>query len=360
MTMKARKKITSLALAVAMLTSLSSPIHATGEGETEGTNELVDTITEPEALETVTFLVEDVFSVALPVISRNSTVFDFIMDPQSVIEKTDAARYEEGTHFEWNTLYFANTNEDGSLRGYSGMSDPLTITNRSSMAVDVTLEAWLDLPEGVTLSADPLFEGDTSPSIYLALTDGWNTFPITYDGALLTVAVPADWGAYEIVGDAEQGFYYALTEEAQSEDYDGFPTYSFALVGACNPNGDWLELAHITPTVTVQWTVTPQQTEPTFIDVVVPPEQEPIEEPEQKPAQQPEEEYPEQEPDGEEPEDEVPDEKPEQEQEPVADPEPEEPEEEQEPAEEPESEPEPEQGEEPIEEPEQRKNAGLH
>lgn len=346
MTIKARKKITSLALAVAMLTSLSSPIHATGEGETEGTDEPVDTITANEQLETVTFLVEDVFSVALPVISRHSTVFDFIMDPQSVIEKTDAARYEEGTHFEWNTLYFANTNEDGSLRGYSGMSDPLTITNRSSMAVDVTLEAWLDLPEGVTLSADPFFEGDTSPSIYLALTDGWNTFPITYDGALLTVTVPADWGAYEIVGDTEQGFYYALTEEAQSEDYDGFPTYSFQLVGACNPNGDWHELENIMPTVTVLWTVTPQQTEPTRIDVVVPPEQEPEDE---EPGQEPEDEELEQEPEQE------PVEEPESEQEPEQEEPHEDPNEEieQEPEEPPEQEPE-------EEEPEQRKTAGLH
>lgn len=258
-----RRKIAALVMAIAMLLGLSSPIYATEE-------EFPD-------VETQTFVVNDVFSVALPVISRNSTVFDFIMDPQSVIEKTGAARYEPGTHFEWNTLYFANTNEDGSLRGYSGMSDPLTITNRSSMAVDVTLEAWLDLPEGVTLSADPFFEGETSPSIYLALTDGWNTVPITSIGALLTMTVPGAPDAYELVYDIlddTQVYYYELTEEAMSEYYDGFPTYSFALVGACNPNADWEGLEWITPSVTVMWTVTPGQTEPLIITLPAQPEPE--------------------------------------------------------------------------------------
>lgn len=246
--MTTQKKIAALVLAATMLFNLSSPIHATEE------------IDEPE---TFTFVVDDVFSVALPVISRNSTVFDFIMDPQSVIEKTGAARYASGTYFEWNTLYFANTNENGSLRGYSGTSDPLTITNYSSMAVDVTLEAWLDLPYGVTLSSDPFFEGDSSPSIYLALTDGQNTVPITSTGAVMTISVPAASDAYELVyeilGDTEVRYYYALTDEAQSEDYDGFPTHSFRLVGACNPNADWEGLENIAPTVTVQWMVTPPQ-----------------------------------------------------------------------------------------------------
>lgn len=237
-----------------MMLSLSTPIRATEEGS---------------EVETFTFLVNDVFSVALPIISRNCTVFDFIMDPQRVIEKSNAAWYEEGTFFEWNTLYFANMNEDGSLRGYSGTSDPLTVTNRSSMAVDVTLEAWLDLPAGVTLSCDPNFEGETSPSIYLALTDGRNTVPITYNGALLTVTVPAASDAYELVydimDDTRVQYYYTLTEQAMNEDYDGFPTYSFRLVGACNPNGNWEGLEQIQPTVTVRWTVIPQQSPPIII-----------------------------------------------------------------------------------------------
>ena len=266
--MKTRKRIAALVSALTVLFSLSSPIHATGE------NNDVDTIS---------FVVSDVFSVALPVISRNSTVFDFIMDPQSVIEKTNAVRYEEGTHFEWNTLYFANMNEDGTLRGYSGMSDPLTITNRSTMGVDVTLEAWLDLPESVTVSSDPYFEGNTSPSIYLALTDGRITVPITSDGARFTVPVPAAQDAYELVyeiaedtsydpiygimNDTQVYYYYTLTEEAMSEYYDGFPTYSFALVGACNPNADWEGLEWIMPTVTVMWTVEPGQSDPVNINI---------------------------------------------------------------------------------------------
>lgn len=273
--MKTRKRIAALVSALTVLFSLSSPIHATGE------NNDVDTIS---------FVVSDVFSVALPVISRNSTVFDFIMDPQSVIEKTGAARYDEGTHFEWNTLYFANINEDGSLRGYSGMSDPLTITNRSTMAVDVTLEACLILPSGITLSSDPYFEDDPSANIYLALTDGRITVPITSDGAMLTVPVPAAQDAYDLVyeivddvtydpvygitHDTHGVYYYSMTDEAMSEYYDGFPTYSFALVGACNPNANWNGLEDFTPTVIVQWTVRPQDAEPLIITTEVPVEPE--------------------------------------------------------------------------------------
>ena len=259
--MTARQKITSLVLAIMLLLSL--PIYATGDNE------------EPE---TFTVVVNDIFSVALPVISRNCTVFDFIMDPQGMIEKTDAARYAEGINFRWNTLYFANLNEDGTIEGYSGMSDPLTITNRSTMSVEVTLEAWLTLPDGVVLVDEPTFEGDTTASLYMALTDGRNVYPITENGTRVTVSLPAALDAYELVydiisdtsvytlGDPVYGtssdtrviYYYTLSEQAMRAGYDGFPTYSFCLIGACNPNGNWEGLENITPNVTVQWTVTPK------------------------------------------------------------------------------------------------------
>ena len=105
------------------------------------------------------------------------------------------------------------------------------------------------MSESSTFDAD-----DTSPSIYLALTDGTNTIPITSEDAVINAVIDAPEDAYETVWDGEKNVY-ELTDAAKEDDYDGFQTYSFWLTGACNANAGWSKVEGQIPEVCVVWEV---------------------------------------------------------------------------------------------------------
>lgn len=174
----------------------------------------------------------DVFQVVLP--ANVDHVFDFIMDPQKLIDKTDAQAYD-GSQFEEDaTLFFKRSDED-SDEEYSSVSDALTIINKGSVDVDVRLTASIspDSVKGIRLSDDPKFKDSTDASLYLALTDGENIVPIG----------------------SEEGAVIEATISGISEEDEEYNEYSFQLTGAVNMNGDWSELTDIVPEVTVTWEV---------------------------------------------------------------------------------------------------------
>ena len=241
--MKNYKKIAAGLLAATMVVS-SSMVAFADEGSTTGAGELEGTVS------------TDVFKVALPVIPEDGsdTTFDFVLDPEGLIKATSAEKYN-GAAFGDGTLFFANapTTEDGKV-AYSNTSDALTITNYSSIAVDVSLSAAVSNAEGITLTEDSTFADDTSASIYLAITDGTNTAAITDDGASVNTQMDAAGeGAYSVEWNSTDGKY-----EYKLDDTDAtlFSTYSFQLTGASNSAGDWSGLADIAPSVEVVWNVT--------------------------------------------------------------------------------------------------------
>lgn len=152
-------------------------------------------------------------------------VFDFIMDPQKLIEKTEAAAYDGGLFEEGATLFFRRS--DGKTdKEYSSSSDALTIVNKGRLPVEVTLDARLlaESVHGLTICDDCEFGEDPGPALYLALTDGEQTVPIDLtEGASITAVVEGE--------------------------------YSFWLTGAVNENGDWSEMNEAQPKVTVTWKV---------------------------------------------------------------------------------------------------------
>ncbi len=243
--MKNYKKIAAGLLAATMVVS-SSMVAFADEGSTTGAGELEGTVS------------TDVFNVALPVIPEDGsdTTFDFILDPEGLIKATNAEKYESATFGE-GTLFFANEskdNEGNSFYTYSNTSDALTITNYSSIAVDVSLSAAVSEAEDITLTKDSTFKDDTSASIYLAITDGTNTEAITDDGASVNTKMDAAGeGAYSIEWNSEEEKYEYQLDETNDEL---FSTYSFQLTGASNSAGDWSGLADIAPSVEVVWNVT--------------------------------------------------------------------------------------------------------
>lgn len=239
----------------------------TGTEVEESTETETDSATATEETETADVLSEedpdssvpaDVFKVILPTIPEDDTTFDYILDPQGLIELTDAKKYggTDEVAFEHDkTLYFKTSKSDDGRPVYDNVSNALTVTNMSSREVQITVKATITSSEGITMSESSTFDADdTSPSIYLALTDGTNTIPITSEDAVINAVIDAPEDAYETVWDGEKNVY-ELTDAAKEDDYDGFQTYSFWLTGACNANADWSKVEGQIPEVCVVWEV---------------------------------------------------------------------------------------------------------
>lgn len=210
----------------------------------------IDTVTLPTEV-----YGEDVISVALPAISEEEgSPFDFMIDPQGLIYETDAARYGGGKVEEGATLLFRN--QDGEY-DFSKRSDRLTVRNQSNVAVIVTITASIgDLGE-IEMLGSPDFEDSEDCSIYLAIVDDeGNERPVSEDGEV-SVSIEmrkAPDNAYVYRIDEETGDYsYELTTSPEEVDFD---SYSFGLVGYCNPNGNWQDIS-VHPRVTVTWRVEP-------------------------------------------------------------------------------------------------------
>ncbi len=246
-------------------TEMESEENTETETETESETQ-TESATTSEETETQTETEEapdssvpaDVFKVILPTIPEDDTTFDYILDPQGLIELTDAKKYggTDEVAFEHDkTLYFKTSRTEDGRPVYDNVSNALTVTNMSSREVKITVKATIANSESITMSESSTFDADdTSTSIYLALTDGTNTIPITSDAAVLNAVINAPEDAYETVWDGEKNVY-ELTDTAKKEDYDGFQKYSFWLTGACNANADWSNVEGQIPEVFVVWEV---------------------------------------------------------------------------------------------------------
>lgn len=170
---------------------------------------------------------DDVITISMPVVSESDTsVFDFILDPQELLYSTDAVRYGGGTVEKGAALLFHN--KEGEY-DFSEYSDWLTVTNQGTVPVLVTITAQISGLEEIRLVEDADFSEDTDPAIYLAIVDNRGTVqPLSADGQA-AICLELDM------------------------DYD---TYSFGLTGACNANAQWQDIS-VYPTIKVTWYVEP-------------------------------------------------------------------------------------------------------
>lgn len=239
------KKILAGILATTMVAGSSFTVFADQSGSTSGVGSL-DIVEKSK-----------VFKVVLPTVPEGGdTRFDYILDPTSVITKTDAAKYDGATFASGKTVYFKNAPASETAKAsYSENSDKLTITNKSTVDVDVTVEASVSAVSGITMVSSGTFGGDsdTTASLYLALVDAEatpNTSAITTaQAAKLTKTIAGNETAYEpkyIDGK------YVMVEKENPGTYN---EYSFGLTGACNPKGVWTGLTDNPPVVDLVWTV---------------------------------------------------------------------------------------------------------
>ena len=207
---------------------------------------------------------DDVVSMSIPVVSDSETsVFDFILDPQRLLYRTDAARYGGGVVEEDAPLLFYNKEGDYN---FSHHSDWLTVTNRSTVPVQVTITAQVTDIGDIKLVESADFAESTDPDVYLAIVDDQgNIQPLSADGQASV--------SFEMDAAPENTYVFRLDEETHTYQYGmsmdpasiNFDTYSFGLVGACNSDAEWQNIS-VHPMIAVTW----------YVEPIIPEEQEEV------------------------------------------------------------------------------------
>ncbi len=195
----------------------------------------------------------DVYQVVLPTVSNHS--FDFIIDPQKLINQTEGAGYG-GKTFEKNATLFFRRTDSGKKEDYSSISNPITIINRGSKSINVSLNVSMSPSslEGIRMTKDIEFRGDNSASLYMAVTDGENIMPVGTDGINInTTLEAAPKEAFEYGYNIEKARYtYTLKKNLDSSI---FSTRSFRITGAANGKGDWSKLKEASPKIMISWKI---------------------------------------------------------------------------------------------------------
>lgn len=208
----------------------------------------------------------DVFRVELPVVSAGDvkTAFDFIMDPQNLIEQTEGARYVSGqgirnistNKFDYGTLYFANTSSNGDVLKLSPSSNELKITNKGTMDVNVKLTAKVVSLNDVKLVNTSTISAGAEPSVYLALSGNGTQKAISENGVEMEAVISGNDDAYAISWNTAEEKYEKVASANST-----FASFDFALTGASG--GDvkkWLAIEDdiAGAQVNVTWMVTPE------------------------------------------------------------------------------------------------------
>jgi hypothetical protein len=157
---------------------------------------------------------------------------------------------------------------------YDVKSQVLTAENKSSVEVNITLQASVTVPttnSAVTfVTGNAWTSSDTGLEIYLAVAEvsgdaivsekaiaekSGNTYATTVTSSLIA------FNAYETVYNASNGKYeYVIATDAATRV--SADTYSFCLTGACNSGADWSGYTKgADPVISIVWKVEMEGTE---------------------------------------------------------------------------------------------------
>lgn len=184
---------------------------------------------------------KEVFSVQVPTETVSSDVFDFILDPEELIKTTSGSAYEGVTFGAYGTMYFKT-----GANKYDVNSQTLTAENKSSVDVNVTLQATVTAPDTkVTYVTDNAWTvSDEGLEVYLAveeMADQSKTAIADKDGNNYTTTVTSSLTKYDIyktIFNATKGAYEYVIDSAK-ESTTSPSTYAFRLTGECNKYADW-------------------------------------------------------------------------------------------------------------------------
>lgn len=271
--MKNYRKILAGILATSMVFGSSTAVFAAGQsGQTKGSGKV-----EGQAK-------QEVFSVVLPTESEYSGVFDYVLDPMGLINGAEGNKFDSNKYdFTPNTTVFFYNGYDTSTppkMKYSNKSDELTVVNKSSMPIDLTVSLKASKVDGITLTNATPTGSDTS--LYLALEGqkytkdvsgaetadaaGPDTKAVNSNGV---AALSVNLAGITATGSGEKAFIvqwnpirngYEYVENTDAKAPSKTTTlYKFKVTGECNadPSADWLDIlqAGDTPELEIVWSI---------------------------------------------------------------------------------------------------------
>lgn len=253
-----KRRVLALALSAVMVVGNGATVFAADmEGGEQGKGEVQYVAT------------SDVFKVVLPATKAENdpSTFDYLLDPDGLIAATkdQSDKRYTGTFEAGKTLYFKHATAVGG-NDYTDTSDELTVTNKSTQSVVLTVNAKVAEADGVTMDADGTFSAtEGQGNLYLALKGKLSgetndtTTVIKADGAKVDITIPNDPAAYEVKWNAtDKQYEKTLTAAASATDgsYTDFKTYTFKLTGACKANdANLLALKENPPKIDLVWSV---------------------------------------------------------------------------------------------------------
>lgn len=248
---KFSKKLMALAMAGVMLCSPLTAAAAMGTGnETDDRAVALTGGSSTGTGELEGWVDSEVFIVVLPTEDVDDSTYNFKLDPQHLLNKTQSDSYPDADA----TVWFGTN---------PGTSGALTAKSKSNIPVELSVSATVDGLKGesseIVMTDDDTFADDTSTSLYMGVNLDGATAAIaagkTEAKASATLEAVAE-DKFEFKYDAGSSPKY--TYEFIGSDTDAMQA-DFALKAACNDNADWGAVAAdtIAPKVTVAWSMKP-------------------------------------------------------------------------------------------------------
>lgn len=251
------KRIAALALAATMvmgcsITALADPLGSgttDGDGTSEGHVE------------------KELINVVLPTIAAGSTPFAYTMDPERLIQATEAAMYADGAIFpeaESDTGVYFLTEENT----YANESNTLQVINKSSCPITLTVNVGATASAGgkdIALATSSTVATTGTPDLYLGLKVGNDTQVVSTTAANVVKTIPGVESNFEIAVTENNGTKsYAYQQKASTTAWKAI---DISMEGAVSN----LDIASDTtaPKVTVTWSYDKAASDVTLADDVV-------------------------------------------------------------------------------------------
>lgn len=233
-----RKKLarfTAVALAAIMtlgsaVTALASDVATSGSVSGNGTNE--------------GHLDRQVVDVVLPVVSADSTMFAYTMDLERLIQETNHEKYGSVTFPAADADTGVYFNVSGN---YANTSESLTVINRSSVSVNLTVEveASDDTTDVTLVSSNSSLATTDEAQLYLALKVGTQETPVVAGDKVSSTVTMGGIASNFKVGVISGNYVYQPIDSPAP-----WKTATFCLTGAASEaSAEGLTA----PTLTVTW-----------------------------------------------------------------------------------------------------------
>jgi hypothetical protein len=234
--MKNFKKVVALGMTAVMMAGNSLPVFAAADGQTES-----GTAVTGEGTGTDIYVDKDVYKLECPTNAALAKIFDYTVDPQGLIAATEAIEFG-GATIEGEGLFFANKDATDATKTVklSNWSDPMKLTNKGAIPVDIACEAKLadaaSDPYAGTFSATADFSGtsDKTAGLYFGV---YATQDVEYSFSKTEKAfnnmILSGVDGYEVKYDANATPKYSFGEKT---NYENWPVYEFYIHATLNPD----------------------------------------------------------------------------------------------------------------------------